>query len=55
MNDDTVGAGPATGPALTGSDTEALTQALRNLWPILDEPSRKKAIDIVNTMGATTR
>lgn len=44
-SDPDVEAGPQ-GPALTGSDNEALLQALRNLWPILDRRSRKKAIRI---------
>jgi len=49
------GAGPVpTGPALGGSENEALTQALRNLWPILDQASRKKAIGIVNTIRSDT-
>jgi len=43
-----VEAGPQ-GPALTGTDHEILVQALRNLWPILDEPSRTKAIDIARS------
>ena len=38
-------AGPH-GPALAGSDDEALTQALRNLWPILSKTGRKTAVDV---------
>lgn len=41
----TVAAGPQ-GPALTGSEDEALRQALRNLWPILSADGRQTAIDI---------
>lgn len=37
-------AGPQ-GPALTGTEDEALTQALRNLWPILSADGRQTAID----------
>ena len=37
-------AGPK-GPALTGTDDEALTQALRNLWPILSKDGRQTAIE----------
>jgi hypothetical protein len=40
-----VAAGP-TGPALTGTEDEALRQALRNLWPILSAEARQHAIDI---------
>lgn len=44
--DSTVAAGSASaGPALTGTDDEALTQALRNLWPILSKTGRQTAID----------
>lgn len=43
-------AGPATGPALTGTEDEALLQALRNLWPILDKPSRTRATKIAKTI-----
>lgn len=39
-------AGPQ-GPALTGTDDEALTQALRNLWPILSRQGREQAIKTV--------
>lgn len=38
-------AGPH-GPALTGTDGEALAQALRNLWPILSKTGRQTAIDV---------
>lgn len=37
-------AGPQ-GPALTGTDDEALAQALRNIWPILSKTGRQTAID----------
>lgn len=37
-------AGPQ-GPALTGTDDEALAQALRNLWPILSKTGRQTAIE----------
>jgi hypothetical protein len=40
-----VTAGPQ-GPALTGTDDEALAQALRNLWPILSNDGRQTAIDV---------
>ena len=40
----TVAAGPQ-GPALTGTEDEALRQALRNLWPILSADGRQAAID----------
>ena len=41
---DTGQAGPAhAGPALTGTDNEALIQALRNLWPILGPAGRAQA------------
>jgi len=41
-------AGPdTTGPALTGTDNEALIQALRNLWPILSKAGRAEAIKTV--------
>ncbi len=46
------GSAPA-GPALAGSEDEALIQALRHLWPILDKPSRKKAMHIANTIQPT--
>jgi hypothetical protein len=40
-------AGSATAePALMGTDSEALTQALRNLWPILSRDGRQTAIDV---------
>jgi hypothetical protein len=39
-----VTAGPK-GLALTGTDDEALAQALRNLWPILSKTGRQTAID----------
>ena len=38
-----VTAGPQ-GPALTGTDDEALLQALRNLWPILSRQGREVAV-----------
>ena len=44
MSDTQVAAGP-NGPALTGTDDEALAQALRNLWPILSKTGRQTAID----------
>lgn len=47
----TVAAGPQ-GPALTGTEDEALRQALRNLWPILSAEGRATAIDTVNSIGA---
>jgi hypothetical protein len=40
-----VTAGPH-GPALTGTDDEALAQALRNLWPILSKTGRQTAIGV---------
>lgn len=43
-----VEAGPVNaGPALTGSDDDALVQALRNLWPILSDNGRTQAINTV--------
>lgn len=49
MTADREGTGPQ-GPVLTGSDDEVLVQALRNLWPLLDKPSRTTALAIVNTV-----
>lgn len=40
---DHVEAGPR-GPALTGSDDDALLEAMRNLWPILSPAGRRQAI-----------
>jgi hypothetical protein len=45
-----VTAGPH-GPALTGTDDEALAQALRNLWPILSREGRQRAIETVNQIA----
>lgn len=39
-----VEAGPQ-GPALPGTEDEALRQALRNLWPILSPSGRRQAVD----------
>lgn len=39
----TVAAGPQ-GPALTGSDDQALLEAMRNLWPILSPAGRREAV-----------
>lgn len=44
LSDASVEAGPQ-GPALTGTEDEALRQALRNLWPILSADGRQTAID----------
>jgi hypothetical protein len=44
-----VEAGP-NGPALTGTDDEALLQALRNLWPILSPNGRATATTTANTI-----
>ena len=44
MSGTTREAGPQ-GPALAGSDDDALVQALRNLWPILSVDGRQTAID----------
>jgi hypothetical protein len=41
-SDTPVEAGPQ-GPALTGTDNDALLQALRNLWPILSPTGRQTA------------
>ena len=41
-SDADVEAGPQ-GPALTGTEDEALLQALRNLWPILSAAGRQTA------------
>lgn len=46
MNNRTAGSATA-GPALTGTDHDALRQALRNLWPILSPTGRHTAIDTV--------
>ena len=43
-------AGPH-GPALTGTDDEALAQALRNLWPILSKDGRQTAINVAKGIG----
>jgi hypothetical protein len=40
-----VTAGPH-GPALTGTEDEALAQALRNLWTILSKTGRQTAIEV---------
>jgi len=46
-----VAAGSAqAGPALTGTDGEALAQALRNFWPILSKAGRQTAIDVAKTI-----
>ena len=45
-------AGPH-GPALTGTDDEALAQALRNLWPILSKTGRQNAIDVATRISQT--
>lgn len=37
-----------TGPTLLGTDDEVMLQALRNLWPILDTFSRRKATNIAH-------
>ncbi len=42
-------AGP-NGPALTGTQDEALLQALRNLWPILSPTGRATATATANTI-----
>lgn len=34
------------GPALGGSDDDALIDAMRNLWPLLSPESRREAIRI---------
>jgi len=47
-----VTAGPH-GPALTGTDDEALAQALRNLWPILSRDGRQRAIDTATRISQT--
>ena len=41
------GSAPAE-PALMGTDSEALTQALRNLWPLLSPAGQDEAIRIAN-------
>lgn len=41
-----------TEPELTGSDTEALLQALRNLWPLLSPTGRTTALETVNQITA---
>jgi hypothetical protein len=45
-----VTAGPQ-GLALTGTDDEALAQALRNLWPILSADGRQTAIETAKEIG----
>jgi hypothetical protein len=47
-----VTAGPH-GPALTGTDDEALAQALRNLWPILSRDGRQRAIGVATRISQT--
>jgi hypothetical protein len=47
-----VTAGPQ-GPAVTGTDDEALAQALRNLWPILSRDGRQRAIDVATRISQT--
>lgn len=43
--------GPAdAGPTLTGSDNNALLQALRNLWPILGATGRAQAIETADSI-----
>jgi hypothetical protein len=42
--------GPITGSTLTGTEDEALLQALRNLWPILSPEGRRTATDIATTL-----
>lgn len=37
-------------PTLRGTEDEVLIQALRNLWPILDKPSRTKAIRLAQSL-----
>jgi len=37
------------GPTLTGTDEQALTQALRNLWPILSKAGRATALAAATT------
>lgn len=44
-----VKAGPK-GPALTGTDNEALLQAMRNLWPILSPHGRRQASYTANML-----
>jgi hypothetical protein len=46
-----VTAGPQ-GPALTGTDDEALAQALRNLWPILSPDGRTHATKTAHDIKA---
>jgi hypothetical protein len=47
MTPETAEVGSATaGPTLTGTDNEALLQAMRNLWSILSKTGRAKAIKI---------
>ena len=38
---------------LTGSDHEALRQALRNLWPILSKDGRQTAINTATRISQT--
>lgn len=49
MTETKVQAGPQ-GPALTGTDDEALLDALRNIWPMLSPTGRQQAMDAVNTI-----
>lgn len=48
-SDTQVEAGPQ-GPALTGTEDEALLQALRNVWPILSRDGRATAITTANSI-----
>ena len=43
-SDPPVEAGPQ-GPALTGTDNDALLQAMRNLWSILSPLGRRQAMN----------
>ncbi len=49
-----VEAGPQ-GPALTGSDDEALLQAMRNLWPILSKNGKRQAMDTAEKVKGEQR
>lgn len=50
MSKTDVEAGPQ-GPALAGSEDEALLQALRNVWPILSKNGRRQAANEANRIN----
>jgi hypothetical protein len=56
MTPETADVGSATaGPTLTGTDNEALLQAMRNLWPILSKTGRIEAIKVADKIEPRSR